>query len=230
MGYCGAGGKLIHKKNQKQKISWHCPFKLLAPTSCTNSSSCTTVFQDLHTVLYCLHSVMWCDVLSKGMDSTPHYLLPCGVLEHGIRLDGALFTLCCHVMFLSMGLDSTQHYLHCVGMWCSWAWDWTLRSTTYIVSPCDDLEHGIGLYAALITLCRHVVFLSTGFDSTRHYSHCVAIWCSWEWDWTLCCICTYIVSPCDVLEQGIGLYAAIYVLTLCRHVIFLSTGLDSMQH
>ncbi len=23
----GAGGKLIHEKNQKQKISWHCPFK-----------------------------------------------------------------------------------------------------------------------------------------------------------------------------------------------------------
>ncbi len=27
MEYSGAGGKLIHKKNQKQKISWHCPFK-----------------------------------------------------------------------------------------------------------------------------------------------------------------------------------------------------------
>ncbi len=27
MEYCGAGGKLIHEKNQKQKISWHCPFK-----------------------------------------------------------------------------------------------------------------------------------------------------------------------------------------------------------
>jgi hypothetical protein len=24
----GAGGKLIHEKNQKQKISWHCPFKV----------------------------------------------------------------------------------------------------------------------------------------------------------------------------------------------------------
>jgi hypothetical protein len=30
MGYSGAGGKLIHEKNQKQKISWHCPFKLAA--------------------------------------------------------------------------------------------------------------------------------------------------------------------------------------------------------
>jgi hypothetical protein len=29
MGYSGAGGKLIHKKNQKQKISWHCPFNNL---------------------------------------------------------------------------------------------------------------------------------------------------------------------------------------------------------
>jgi hypothetical protein len=28
MGYSGAGGKLNHEKNQKQKISWHCPFKL----------------------------------------------------------------------------------------------------------------------------------------------------------------------------------------------------------
>jgi hypothetical protein len=29
MGYSGAGEKLIHEKNQKQKISWHCPFKPL---------------------------------------------------------------------------------------------------------------------------------------------------------------------------------------------------------
>ena len=28
MGYSEAGGKLIDEKNQKQKISWHCPFKL----------------------------------------------------------------------------------------------------------------------------------------------------------------------------------------------------------
>ncbi len=27
MEYSGAEGKLIHEKNQKQKISWHCPFK-----------------------------------------------------------------------------------------------------------------------------------------------------------------------------------------------------------
>jgi hypothetical protein len=27
MGYSGAGGKLVHEKNQKQKISGHCPFK-----------------------------------------------------------------------------------------------------------------------------------------------------------------------------------------------------------
>jgi hypothetical protein len=27
MEYSGAGGKLIHEKNQKQKLSWHCPFK-----------------------------------------------------------------------------------------------------------------------------------------------------------------------------------------------------------
>ena len=27
MGYSGDGGKLIHAKKRKQKISWHCPFK-----------------------------------------------------------------------------------------------------------------------------------------------------------------------------------------------------------
>jgi hypothetical protein len=27
MEYSGAGGKLIREKNQKEKISWHCPFK-----------------------------------------------------------------------------------------------------------------------------------------------------------------------------------------------------------
>ncbi len=27
--YSGAWGKLIHEKNQKQKISWHCPFKVV---------------------------------------------------------------------------------------------------------------------------------------------------------------------------------------------------------
>ncbi len=28
MEYSGDGGKLIHEKNQKQKISWHCPFNI----------------------------------------------------------------------------------------------------------------------------------------------------------------------------------------------------------
>ncbi len=27
MEYSGVGGKLIHENNQKQKISWHYPFK-----------------------------------------------------------------------------------------------------------------------------------------------------------------------------------------------------------
>jgi hypothetical protein len=35
MEYTGAGGKLIHEKNQKQKISRHCPFK--GRRSCANS-------------------------------------------------------------------------------------------------------------------------------------------------------------------------------------------------
>jgi hypothetical protein len=28
MVYSGAWEKLIHEKNQKSKISWHCPFKI----------------------------------------------------------------------------------------------------------------------------------------------------------------------------------------------------------
>ncbi len=34
MGYSGAGGKLIHEKNQKQKISWHCPFNNIISCQC----------------------------------------------------------------------------------------------------------------------------------------------------------------------------------------------------
>ncbi len=34
MEYSGAGGKLICEKNQKQKISWHCPFKFVILISC----------------------------------------------------------------------------------------------------------------------------------------------------------------------------------------------------
>ncbi len=33
MVYSGAWGKLIHEKNQKQKISWHCPFKQIMSIS-----------------------------------------------------------------------------------------------------------------------------------------------------------------------------------------------------
>ncbi len=36
MGYSGAGGKLIHEKNQKENISWHCPFNCAKPTKTIN--------------------------------------------------------------------------------------------------------------------------------------------------------------------------------------------------
>ncbi len=26
MEFAGSGGEMVHEKNQKQKISWHCPF------------------------------------------------------------------------------------------------------------------------------------------------------------------------------------------------------------
>jgi hypothetical protein len=34
MVYSGDWGKLIHEKNQKSKISWHCPFKQPYPSRC----------------------------------------------------------------------------------------------------------------------------------------------------------------------------------------------------
>ncbi len=37
MGYSGAGGKLIHEKNLKSKISWHCPFKMWVEQPCTRT-------------------------------------------------------------------------------------------------------------------------------------------------------------------------------------------------
>jgi hypothetical protein len=43
MDYSGAGRKLIHEKNQKQKISWHCPFKQLELTVVYNLAAPATV-------------------------------------------------------------------------------------------------------------------------------------------------------------------------------------------
>jgi hypothetical protein len=37
MVHSGAWGKLIHEKNQKSKISWHCPFKYGTGTVIQNS-------------------------------------------------------------------------------------------------------------------------------------------------------------------------------------------------
>jgi len=65
MEYSGAGGKLIHEKNQKQKISLHCPFKELFiifvlscpsedrrlgqrfPASITSKSQCVPILSQL---------------------------------------------------------------------------------------------------------------------------------------------------------------------------------------
>ncbi len=44
MEYSGAGGKLIHEKNQKQKISWHSPFKDWVPGFATICVLCICVF------------------------------------------------------------------------------------------------------------------------------------------------------------------------------------------
>ncbi len=44
MGYSGAGGKLIDEKNQKQKISWHYPFKICLRDQNETCSMLTDIF------------------------------------------------------------------------------------------------------------------------------------------------------------------------------------------
>jgi hypothetical protein len=48
MGHSGAGGKLTHERNQKQKILWHCPFK-----TCVNCHSTQRVLKLLAKKQYC---------------------------------------------------------------------------------------------------------------------------------------------------------------------------------
>ncbi len=61
-GYSGARGKLIHEKNQKQKISWHCPFNprlkciLLAQTIDLNICS----YRNCHCHLFALLLIHLC--------------------------------------------------------------------------------------------------------------------------------------------------------------------------
>ncbi len=53
----GAGGKLIHEKNQKQKISWHCPFKLVQSNEgAIVDSIISRVHPFLHNIRYFLPS------------------------------------------------------------------------------------------------------------------------------------------------------------------------------
>jgi hypothetical protein len=57
MGYSGAGGKLIHEKNQKQKISWHCPFKRPNFRLDGNTKIISQYCEDhVKTVLYDVHT------------------------------------------------------------------------------------------------------------------------------------------------------------------------------
>ncbi len=54
MEYSGAGVKLIYDKNQKQKISWHCPFN---PTFILFTSFRYLV--NIHPILHFFLSVKW---------------------------------------------------------------------------------------------------------------------------------------------------------------------------
>jgi len=66
MGYSGAGGKLIHEKNQKQKISWHCPFK-----STVDIKTCTSTkpqyFSAALAEIFCRGAVLhyWVQIQKK---------------------------------------------------------------------------------------------------------------------------------------------------------------------
>ncbi len=58
MEYSGARGKLIHEKNQKQKVSWRCPFKLTCqrdPPSCWSSADSSTPWKpENKNIFFCL--------------------------------------------------------------------------------------------------------------------------------------------------------------------------------
>jgi hypothetical protein len=56
MGYSGAGGKLIHEKKQKQKISRHCPLKGREGTS-TPQALITSKFNCLVVPLHCTRRI-----------------------------------------------------------------------------------------------------------------------------------------------------------------------------
>jgi hypothetical protein len=75
MDYSGAGGKLIHEKNKKQKILWHCPFKDTKPYMSAFLSVdlltefvafCLTDFIDWRSI----HS--WCVFSTQLVNCCPH--------------------------------------------------------------------------------------------------------------------------------------------------------------
>ncbi len=75
MEYSGAGGKLIHEKNQMQKISCHCPFKQ------TQVCSAPAVCQVISTTLAAPQRELWPQFWQITMEQKPtsshfHYIAP----------------------------------------------------------------------------------------------------------------------------------------------------------
>ncbi len=75
MEYSGARGKLIHEKNQKQKISWHCPFnfwKDLTESSCWHSDpDCITDIRRIQVRNFAFSSIKRFIVLFSVADPNP---------------------------------------------------------------------------------------------------------------------------------------------------------------
>ncbi len=91
MEYSGAERKLIYEKNQKQKISWHCPFKY--PGSCVN-----------FIVVHCVIPVFDCwglFLFLKYQFAKVMACLPVEVCHHKTIINGRTQTECLPGYFLS---------------------------------------------------------------------------------------------------------------------------------
>ncbi len=78
MGYSGAGGKMTHEKNQKQKISRDCPFKcnsLVAPFLKLSERTWSVVYTDCFMVFISLLDCMYimCDWIASGRILITHH-------------------------------------------------------------------------------------------------------------------------------------------------------------
>ncbi len=127
MGYSGAGGKLIHEKNQKQKISWHCPFN--------SNSQYPSVYLTL-TLTWIVHNLITC-AISIDCPSLKRLDMCIPVLKMSAEAGAALTRrLCTPAILFSLSSIPEQGnlwrtkvigtVLHCIqGFFSSWLVPWS---------------------------------------------------------------------------------------------------------